>query len=226
MISCFVQLLKTHLTDQMDHQVQEYLRISLDAAHRLQQLIDDLLSYTRLGAQSLHLRPVPLIRVFRETMENLKLSVAETGAEVTHGYLPEVEADQAQMTLLFQNLVENALKFHGAKRPRIHLFAWAEEDQWVIRVKDNGIGIEPEYFDKIFEVFQRLHPRDKYPGTGIGLALCKKIVEQHKGMIWVESEPGKGSVFCFTIPIKNTGGEHDKPSGNQGQGGGDSFGGG
>ncbi len=226
MISCFVQLLKTHLIERMDKRIEEYLRITLDAAHRLQQLIDDLLSYTRLGAQSLVLRPVPLIRVFHETMDNLKLLVEEKGAEVTHGFLPSVEADSAQMGLLFQNLLENAVRFHGAKRPRVHLFAWAEEDEWVIRVRDNGIGIEPQYFEKIFEVFQRLHNRDKYPGTGIGLALCKRIVEQHKGRIWVESEPGKGSVFCFTIPRKNKGGEHGLSNGSEAQGGGDPSGGG
>ena len=226
MISCFVQLLKTHLIDHMDHRIEEYLRITLDAAHRLQQLIDDLLSYTHLGAQSLVRRPVPLIRVFHETMENLKLLVEEKGAEVTHGFLPEVEADSAQKGLLLQNLLENAIRFHGAKKPRVHLFAWAEPDQWVIRVKDNGIGIEPQYFDKIFEVFQHLHHRDQYPGTGIGLALCKRIVEQHKGRIWVESEPGKGSIFCFTIPRKTKGGEHGLSSGSEAQGSPDPAGGG
>jgi two-component system, chemotaxis family, sensor kinase Cph1 len=133
-------------------------------------------------------------------VSNLRAAIEETGAAVSWDALPSVLADDTQLTQLFQNLIGNALKFRSASVPRIHVFVSAKEGQWHFMVRDNGIGIEPPYFERIFMVFQRLHNKAEYPGTGIGLAICKKVVERHGGRIWVESRPGEGSAFHFTLP--------------------------
>jgi light-regulated signal transduction histidine kinase (bacteriophytochrome) len=133
-------------------------------------------------------------------LDNVNDSMREAGAEVTHDALPLVRSDASGLTQVFQNLVGNAIKFHGSEPPRIHVSALLEDEAWRLSVKDNGIGIRREYFDRIFTVFQRLHTRNEYPGTGIGLAICKKVIERHGGRIWLESEPGHGSTFHFTIP--------------------------
>jgi light-regulated signal transduction histidine kinase (bacteriophytochrome) len=202
MIHSFVQLLQRRLDHNLDAESEEYLQYVVEGARRIQTLIDDLLSYTRLGAQSLSLQAVDLEKVLSEALSNLKLATEEKGAVLDWDPLPVVEADRTHMVLLFQNLLGNAIKFNGDKKPKVHIGAKEEADRWVLSVADNGIGIESKYFEKIFVVFQRLHARGDYPGTGIGLALCKKIVDQHNGKIWVESEPGQGSTFYFTIPKK------------------------
>lgn len=214
MINSFVQLLQRQLENSLDANTREYIQYVVEGARRIQRLIDDLLSYTRLGARSLSPQPVELGEVVQEALSNLGLTINESGAAVTCDPMPQVEADRTHMVLLFQNLIGNALKFHGDKKTKVHVGAKAEIDRWVFSVSDNGIGIEPQYFEKIFVVFQRLHAREEYPGTGIGLALCKKVVEQHGGKIWVESEPGKGSAFYFTIPKIIRGGRHEDKNGD------------
>jgi chemotaxis family two-component system sensor kinase Cph1 len=152
---------------------------------------------------------VEIETVLETALQNLKIVLEETKGAVTHDPLPVIIADETQMVQLFQNLIGNGLKFHGPQPPLIHVSAKQEGTNWIFSFQDNGIGIEPQYFEKIFVIFQRLHTRDKYPGMGIGLAIAKKIVEQHGGRIWVESETEKGSTFYFTIPLDgvNEGGD-------------------
>jgi two-component system, chemotaxis family, sensor kinase Cph1 len=138
--------------------------------------------------------------VLQRALSNLQASIQSAQAIVTHDRLPTLTVDATQFMQVFQNLIGNALKFRGELPPRIHVGAQQKDDRWVFSVQDNGIGIEPEYFERIFQIFQRLHTRKKYPGTGIGLAICKKIVERHGGTLWVESQPGQGSTFYFSIP--------------------------
>jgi len=145
--------------------------------------------------------PTDFERVFLEAIMNLKIAVEESGATVTHDKLPTVVADEMQMVQLFQNLIGNAIKFRSHVSPQVHISARAEGNEWIFSVHDNGIGIDPQFFDRIFAIFQRLHGREEYPGTGIGLTVSKKIVERHGGRIWLESEPGKGTTFYFTIPV-------------------------
>jgi len=138
--------------------------------------------------------------VLQEALANLMVAIEESGAEVTHDALPTVSGDTTQLAQLLQNLIGNALKFRGQRPPKIHVGAKLEGNEWWFTVADNGIGMEPQYFERVFLVFQRLHTRKEYQGTGIGLAICKKVVERHGGRIWVESDPGQGATFCFTIP--------------------------
>lgn len=210
MINSFVQLLQMRFPENLDSQAHEYIRYAVEGAHRIQQLIEDLLSYTRLGAQGLSVKECDLEKCLREALSNLRMTVEDTGARISHTPLPKIQADPSQMGLLLQNLIGNALKFRGAEPPQVHVFAGEEPTQWTLGIRDNGIGIDPMFFEKIFVVFQRLHPRDQYPGTGIGLSLCRKIVEQHGGRIWVESEPGKGTTFYFTLPKRKKGEARDR----------------
>jgi chemotaxis family two-component system sensor kinase Cph1 len=166
----------------------------------MQTLINDLLAYSRVGTRAGELAPTDAGEALRHALANLEASIRETAAEIAHGQLPTVSADGTQLVHLFQNLVGNALKFRGASPPKIRVDACREEDHWLFFVRDNGIGMDPEYRDRIFLIFQRLHARNEYPGTGIGLAICKKIVDRHGGRIWVESQPGQGSTFYFTLP--------------------------
>ena len=167
----------------------------------MQVLIDQLLSYSRLGAKRTPFEPVNCQQLYTAVVANLKVAIEESGAVLTNDPLPTVMGDSVQLMQLFQNLLANAIKFRGKNRPRIHVTANLSEGEWRFAVRDNGIGIDPKHFDRLFVIFQRLHRRDEYPGTGIGLAICKKIVERHGGHIWVESKPGEGSTFYFTFPI-------------------------
>ncbi|HIE30943.1 MAG TPA: GHKL domain-containing protein, partial [Methanosarcinales archaeon] len=162
----------------------------------------DLLTFSRVGTRGKPFKSTDCALVLEQTLANLQMAIEDRGAVITHDALPTVMADDSQLVQLFQNLIENAIKFQSEDPPRIHISAEQKGDEWVFSVADNGIGIEPEFFDRIFVIFQRLHGVDEYSGTGIGLAVCKKIVERHGGHIWVESEPGKGSTFYFTIPAK------------------------
>ena len=201
MVSSYMQLLEKRYKAQLDADAQEFIGYAVDGATRMQRLISDLLMFSRVGTHGRPLEPVSSQQVFEVAVQNLKLSIEESGAQVTHDDpLPEVQADGPQLVQLFQNLIGNAIKFHGKKTPRVHLSVTAGMGEWIFALRDNGIGIDPQYFDRIFVLFQRLHERSAYPGTGIGLAICKKIVQRHAGRIWVESEKGQGTTFYFSLP--------------------------
>jgi PAS domain S-box-containing protein len=199
-ITNFVQLLTKRLHGTVDAQAAELVGFIVDGAQRMQALIADLLAYTRVGGSAQSFSAVDGEALLARVLGDLRLGIREQGAEVTHEALPTVHGDAGQLGLVLQNLIGNALKFRSAAPPRIHLTTRREGAQWVFSVRDNGIGIEPQYRERIFQVFQRLHPRSAYPGTGIGLAICKKIIERHGGRMWVESERGQGATFCFTLP--------------------------
>ncbi len=200
MVSSFVQLLKKKYGDRLDAEADQFIGFAVEGASRMQTLINDLLAYSRLGTRGRELGPTDSGIALANALANLGAAIHETAAEITHGQLPTVRADGTQLAQVFQNLVGNAIKFRGAATPKIHVDVRREKDHWLFSVRDNGIGIAPEFRDRIFLIFQRLHVRHKYPGTGIGLAVCKKIVERHGGQIWVESEAGDGATFYFTIP--------------------------
>jgi len=171
----------------------------IEMSKRMKDLINDLLAYSRVGTHVKSLEPVDCEAVLAEVLSNLEASIRETSGTVTHDPLPTLTADRFQMVQLFQNLISNGLKFHKDKPPAVHLGVVEEGDDWKFSVRDNGIGIDPQSTERIFAIFQRLHTREEYPGTGIGLAVCRRIVERHGGRIWVESAPGKGSTFLLTI---------------------------
>lgn len=168
-------------------------------------LINDLLTYSRVSTRAKPFEPTDCSAILNHALSNLRVASEESEATITFDDLPIVEADATQLTQVFQNLISNAIKFHKTDMPPcIHISAERQGDEWLFSVRDNGIGIAPEHIERIFLIFQRLHTREEYPGTGIGLAVCKKIVERHNGRIWVESEPGEGSTFYFTIPMPKT----------------------
>ncbi len=171
------------------------------------ELIKHLLEYSRVGARKAEFAPSDCEAIFRESLINLQVAVGESGATVTHDPLPVVTGDASQLGQVLQNLLGNAIKFRNGKIPQIHVSAEEKQGDWLFSVSDNGIGIEAQYFDTIFLIFQQLHARDKYEGSGVGLAMCKKIVERHRGRIWVESEPAQGTTFYFTIPRDHPNGE-------------------
>lgn len=195
-----VQILEKRYSGQLDQRANELIAHTVDGVRRMQTLIDDLLSYSRVGTRGKAFEPSDCNAILAQALANLEVSIAEVQAVVTHDELPIVVADAAQFTQLFQNLVSNALKFRSQQPPNIHISVRRSEGHWLFSVRDNGIGIKPEYFERIFVIFQRLHVRSEYPGTGIGLSICKKIVERHGGRIFVESEPGNGTTFSFTLP--------------------------
>ncbi|MBN1572770.1 MAG: PAS domain-containing protein [Deltaproteobacteria bacterium] len=199
-VSSFSQLLSQRYNDRLDKDAQEFIGFIVNGSVRMQQLINDLLSFSRVSTRGKPLEQTDANSVLGQTMVNLSATIEENRAIITNEELPTVMADASQLVQVFQNLIGNAIKFKRGDLPYIHVSAYEEDGSWVFSVKDNGIGIEQEYFDKIFVIFQRLHGKDEYSGTGIGLAICKKIIERHGGKIWVESEPQKGSTFHFTIP--------------------------
>ncbi|MEX5218924.1 MAG: ATP-binding protein [Nitrospira sp.] len=200
MVSSYTQLLAKRYRGRLDADADDFIGFAVDGAARMQKLIQDLLAYSRVGTRNLERQAVSMDSVLEYATDMLQLVIKGTDAAVTHESLPSIKVDERQMTQLFQNLISNAIKFRGQEPPRIHVSATRLDGEWLFSVHDNGIGIEPQYADRIFVIFQRLHNRDDYPGTGIGLAICKKIVERHGGRIWMESEPGKGSTFFFTVP--------------------------
>ncbi len=200
MVASFTQLLAKRYQGKLDQNADEFIGFAVDGANRMQQLINDLLAFSRVGTRGKPPAPTDLTEVLKDAEANLYQAIGESGAVITYDPLPVVSGDLVQLTQLFQNLLANAIKFRSEEAPRIHVSAQAREEDWLLSVKDNGIGIAPEHQERIFAIFQRLHGRGEYPGTGIGLALCKKIVERHGGHIWVESAPGQGSTFYFNIP--------------------------
>ncbi len=200
MVVSYLQLLERRYQGQLDATANEFIGYAVDGASRMQTLIRDLLSYSRVGTRTQAFALTDSAAMVDKAIANLQMAIAESSAIITHDPLPEVMVDASQFAQLFQNLMGNAIKFHGEQPPQIHVSAERIADGWQFSVRDNGIGIEPEYTERIFVIFQRLHRRADYPGTGIGLAICKKIVERHGGRLWIESELGQGSVFYFTIP--------------------------
>jgi light-regulated signal transduction histidine kinase (bacteriophytochrome) len=201
-VSGFVELLRRNLKTSLDEKTNEYINFSIDGAKRMQSLINGLLEYSRVGTQGKKPQKIDAKLAFDEAIARLHASINESGAKITADDLPTVYFDDMQLTQLFQNLIGNAIKFRGDQTPQIHVSAVHQDGGWRFAVRDNGIGIEPQYAEKIFMIFQRLHTRKIYAGTGIGLSICKKIVERHGGKIWVESAQERGSTFYFTIPDK------------------------
>jgi light-regulated signal transduction histidine kinase (bacteriophytochrome) len=199
MVSSYTQLLARRYRGKLGEDADEFIGYAVDGANRMQILINDLLQYSRVGTRGKPLSPTDTNAVFEAARANLRVAIEESGAEVTADSLPTVMGDATQLVQLFQNLISNAIKFRGEEPPRVHVGAENRGGHWLFSVRDNGIGIEEQYLERIFVIFQRLHARKEYSGTGIGLAVCKKIVERHGGKIQVESEPGKGSTFYFTL---------------------------
>ena len=200
MVASYTQLLARRYRGKLDDDADEFIAYAVDGVTRMQALINDLLAYSRVGTREVAVEPTEVEGVLARVLSGLGPAVEEAGATVTHEPLPTVTADAVQIGQLLQNLIANAIKFRGPEAPRVHVGARRGEGEWLFSVRDNGIGIAPEYQERIFVIFQRLHSRAEYPGTGIGLAICKKIVERHGGRIWVESGPGAGTSFYFTIP--------------------------
>lgn len=200
-VASFAQLLKRRYSGQLDDAADDYIEFLVDGANRMSQLISDLLEFSRVGTKGEPFKPTDCNDVFSMVLRNLDSSIREHEAQIIINDLPSVLADESQLLQLFQNLVANAIKFRSSQHPIVNICCSQEQDYWLFAVSDNGIGIAPQNQDRIFEVFQRLHTSDTYSGSGIGLAICKRIVERHKGRIWVTSEEGKGSTFFLTLPI-------------------------
>ena len=199
MVASFTQLLARRYADKLDDDARDFINFAVDGATRMQTLISDLLNYSRVGTQGKPLASTDSEAVLERVLDGLKFAIEENRAAVTHDPLPRVMADPVQLGQLFQNLLTNAMKFHGANPPHVHIAAREAGSMWELSFRDNGIGIAEEHAERIFVIFQRLHTKTEYPGTGIGLAICKKIVERHGGRIWIEPSEGGGTTFCFTI---------------------------
>jgi PAS domain S-box-containing protein len=200
MVASYVQLLARRYQGKLGADADEFIHFAVDGANRMRDLINDLLGYSRVGRRGRGKERVELEKIFTTVLANLKIAIDESQAQITHDALPTLTVDALQIGELLQNLIGNAIKFNRGAAPQVHVSVAGEDHYWRFGVRDNGIGIESAYFERIFLIFQRLHQRSEYPGTGIGLAICKKIVEYHQGRIWVESAPGVGTTFYFTLP--------------------------
>ncbi len=205
-VTAYVQLLQLRYGGKLDAEADEFIQFVVEGAARMQQLIQDLLEYSRASSPSLDLKVVDLETTLERTLQSLTSTIGDSGAEITHDPLPSICADDVKIGQLLQNLIANGIKFHGEAPPRIHIGAKNRGDDWLFSVKDNGVGFDMRYADKIFVLFQRLHGGAKYKGTGIGLAVCKRVIEGHGGRIWAESELDQGATFFFTLPTKADGG--------------------
>lgn len=200
MVSSYLQLISRRYQGKLDSDADEFIAFAVEGANRMKVLINDLLAFSRVGTRGKEFEPVALEHVLELVEKNLQITIEETKALISHDPLPEIMADNSQMVQLFQNLIENAIKFRSQTRPKVHIGAKRQADSWLLFVRDNGIGFEAQFAERIFIIFQRLHTRNEYSGTGIGLAICRKIVERHGGRIWVESHPDEGATFYFTLP--------------------------
>ena len=204
MVASYTQLLAQRYKGRLDSDADEFIAFAVDGCNRMQGLIQDLLSYSRAGANAEPLREISCEGAFEKTLRNLRPTIQDSGATVTHDSLPTIMTDETQLIQVFQNLIANAIKYHGAEPPLVHVSATRNSgNEWVFSVRDNGMGMEPQYFKRIFILFQRLHGQKEFAGTGIGLAMCKKIVDRLGGRIWVESQPAKGSTFYFALPAED-----------------------
>jgi len=202
-IEGFIKLLEKRYKGKLDEKADEYIDYVVDDVMRMQMLIKDLLQYSRVSAKGKVFSPANCSVVLEQALSNIRIALEESGAAVTYDLLPTVMGDEGQLISLFQNLIGNAIKFRSLEPLKIHVSAKREDNEWIFSVRDTGIGIDPKQAERIFVIFQRLHTRQDYPGTGIGLAICKRIVERHGGRIWVESQPGSGATFYFTIPERH-----------------------
>jgi light-regulated signal transduction histidine kinase (bacteriophytochrome) len=209
-ISGFVQLLKLEYEGKLDEQADDWIRRTVQAIEQMQTMIRDVLAYSRVDSRSRPFAQTPFLDVFNDAVTLLESSIHDAGGQVTCGNLPVVMGDRSQLVQLMQNLIGNGLKYHGDKSPHVHVSAEDNGNEWIFSVRDNGIGIDPKYYGRIFEIFKRLHDQKEYPGTGIGLAVCRRVAARHRGRIWLESEAGHGSVFHFTLPK-----ERNKTNGQQ-----------
>ncbi|GAA2840355.1 sensor histidine kinase [Nonomuraea rubra] len=205
-VASFTQMLEQRYGPQLDERARQYIHYAVDGAKRMQLLINDLLDFSRVGRVTGEKGEVDSGALLERALENLSATLEDAEATVTHDELPRINGNELQLTQLFQNLIENAVKFRSEEPPRVHIGVRRDGDRWEFSCSDNGIGVEHKYADRIFLIFQRLHPRDVYPGTGIGLALCRKIVEYHGGQLWLDGDSdGHGATFRWTIPA--SGGE-------------------
>lgn len=201
MVGNYVQLLAKRYRGRLDADADDFIGFAVDGAVRMQRLIEDLLAYSRVSTRGSEFEAVDTGAVLANTLATLALAIEDAGVQITSDTLPVVSGDKGQLGHVFQNLIGNAVKFRGPS-PAVHISAARQDEFWLFAIRDNGIGIEPQYFDRIFVIFQRLHGRETYPGTGIGLAITKRIIERHGGRIWVESSPGLGTTFFFTLPAE------------------------
>jgi light-regulated signal transduction histidine kinase (bacteriophytochrome) len=210
MVASYTQLLSRRYKGKLDSDADEFIDFAVDGAARMRRLINDLLELSRVGTRGKEFVTTDCQAIYDRTLVNLQALVDDSSALVTHDPLPTVMGDGTQLGQLFQNLIANAIKFRrDDEQLTVHVGAEQRDGSWVISVRDNGIGIDPQYAERIFVVFQRLHDKGDRPGTGIGLAVCKKIVERHGGKIWVESLPGEGSTFYFTLPVNEEISNHE-----------------
>lgn len=199
MVASYVQLLQRRYKGKLDSDADEFIGYAVDGANRMHNLIDDLLTYSRVNRLGKPFEPTDLQSTVQVVLQNLHASISDNKAVVIYDKLPVVAADSGQMVQLFQNLIGNAIKFHGQDPPQVNILVKDQDSDFLFVVKDNGIGIDPQYLDRLFKIFQRLHTKEEYPGSGIGLVICKKIVERHGGRIWLEPQVGKGSTVYFTL---------------------------
>ena len=203
MVSSYLDLLERKYEGKvLDIKAKEYMDFAIDGADRMRRMIDDLLTYSRVGTQGRSFSAVRMEEVLETALKDLRKSIEDSSASITSTSLPEIDANRTQMLVLLENLIGNAIKFRGTEPPRINISARCADEEWTFCIEDNGIGIDLKQKDRVFQMFQRLNDRERYEGTGIGLAIAKKIVERHGGRIWLESEVGKGTTFYFTIPVR------------------------
>ncbi|WP_436348723.1 sensor histidine kinase [Natronorubrum sp. FCH18a] len=200
MVSSYLQIIERRYEDDLDDDGEEFLEFAINGADRMRDMIEALLEYSRIETRGDPLEPIDLDVVFGDVLDDLAIRIKQSDADITVDSLPQVQGDRRQIRQLFQNLLDNAITYSGDEPPRVHVSAEQDGSEWIVSVRDEGIGIDSEHTDEVFEVFRRLHSRDEYPGSGIGLALCQRIVERHGGKIWVESEPDEGTTFMFTLP--------------------------